>query len=108
LRGVCIEIAAVFTLISQLIVNPTFNNTRKKPILDRTQCHCGVWIEQAIQEQFVDKNWLTTLEKAHSAMHDIADNLLTQYQEGNVTEARSGLKDFHEAIEQIYCVLREE
>jgi len=91
---------------SNLQLSP--NNTRKKPILDRTQCHCGVWIEQAIQEQFFDKNWLTTLENAHSAMHDIADNLLTQYEEGNVTEARSGLKYFHEAIEQIYCILKEE
>ena len=66
-----------------------------------------MWIEQAIQEQLFDKNWLITLEKAHNAMHNIADNLLNKYQEGNVIGARSGLKDCHEAIEQIYCVLRE-
>ena len=84
------------------------NSFGKNPILNRNECHCGVWIEQAIQDQLFDKNWLATLEKAHIAMHDIADNLLNQYEEGNVTEARSGLKDFHEAIEQISCVLREE
>jgi len=91
---------------SNLQLSP--NSTRQKPILDGTQCHCSVWIEQAIQEQLFDKIWLTTLEKAHSAMHDIADNLLNKYQEGNVIGARRGLKDFRKAIAQIHCVLKEE
>ncbi|NOQ63940.1 MAG: PAS domain S-box protein [Methyloprofundus sp.] len=84
------------------------NSTGKKPILNRTQCHCSVWIRQARQKQLFDENWLMTLKKAHSVMHDIADNLLNKYQKGDVTEARRGLKDFHAAIEKIDCILREE
>jgi len=75
------------------------------PILNKTKCHCGILINRAKQEQIFDQNWLKTMEEAHNAMHNIADDLFNKYQKGDVNSARNGLKYIQVAYEKMYGIL---
>ncbi|NOR79894.1 MAG: EAL domain-containing protein [Methyloprofundus sp.] len=71
------------------------------PILVRTNCHCGIWIKRARQEQTFEESWLKKLEKAHDLMHDIADDIFKKYQRGDMNYARAGLNELLLAAEQL-------
>ncbi|NOQ16699.1 MAG: EAL domain-containing protein [Methyloprofundus sp.] len=77
------------------------------PILKRTKCHAGIWIKRAKQEKLFTESWLNTLETAHNAMHDIAGELVAQYQRDEFNNAKQGLKDFHIAITNINKILEQ-
>ncbi|NOQ17599.1 MAG: PAS domain S-box protein [Methyloprofundus sp.] len=77
------------------------------PILKRTKCHCGIWIKRAKQEQFFEDNDLIQLEKAHNAMHDIADDLFSKYQAGKIDRARGGLQELQVAVMQVSEILEQ-
>jgi len=86
-------------------INSDLENIEQWPILKRTNCHCGVWITRARQEQFFEEKWLNKLDEVHNTMHDIADDLFNKYQQGQIQEARQGLKDLEMAIEHLGNVL---
>ncbi len=75
------------------------------PILKRTKCHCGIWIKRARQEQLFEESWLIKLEDVHNAMHDIADDLFKKYHAGDITNARDGLKDINQAVDNLISLL---
>jgi len=74
------------------------------PILNRKQCHCGVWINKAKEEQFCDKAGLIEMEAAHNTLHDVADNLIKQYYEGSDSNKADALLDLQLAIEYLESV----
>ncbi len=77
------------------------------PIMKRNKCQCGIWIKRMHQEQLFDKKQILKIEHLHNMMHNHANNLLTQYQEGKIDDARSGLKDFINIVEQISNLLEQ-
>lgn len=82
-------------------IQSLLENKQQWPILKRTQCHCGVWIKRARQEQLFEDKSLEILDRVHDDMHDIADKLFNQYQEGNVYDARANLKDLQIAVDNM-------
>jgi len=86
-------------------INSEPENIGQWPILKRTNCHCGVWIKRARQEQLFEDKWLNKLDDAHNTMHDIADDLFNKYQQGQIQEARLGLNDLEIAIEHLGNIL---
>jgi len=79
----------------------------KWPQLKRKKCHCGIFIQQAIQEKLFDKSWVIELETTHTRMHIIADNLFNKYQKGDVDSARNGLNEFQIAVDNVTGVLEQ-
>jgi len=77
------------------------------PILKRTKCHCGVWIKRVTQEQLFDDNWLKKLDDSHSALHYIADDLFKKFHEGEIDQARDGVKDIETVLEKIGSILKQ-
>lgn len=75
------------------------------PLLDRTKCHSGLWIDSEKQQSLFKNDWFTKLIKAHNYMHDIADHLFKQYQRGELNLARKGLKDIEIAFSNIKQLL---
>jgi len=86
-------------------INSEPENIKQWPILKRTNCHCGVWIKRAREEQLFEDKWLNKLDDAHTTVHNIADDLFSQYQEGQTQEARLSLKDLEIAIEHLGNIL---
>ena len=80
-------------------------STEQWPILKRTNCHCGIWIKRAKQEQLFDENWLIKLDEIHNTMHDTADDLFHTYQKGEVVNARECLKDLQIAVGNMNNIL---
>ena len=54
-----------------------------------------------------EENGLIKLDKAHSTMHDIADDLFNKNQNNEIDNARTGLKYFQIAVEHMNSVLRQ-
>jgi len=79
----------------------------KWPQLKRKKCHCGIFIKQAIQDKLFDESWIKELEAAHNAMHNIADGLFDQYQEGKVGSARNGLDKLQIAVDKMTDILEQ-
>ena len=81
------------------------NNITPWPILNKTKCHCGIFIEREKQEQLFEDSWLNNIDKAHDLIHQIANDLFDEYQEGKVENAREGLSGFKKAITLLQGVL---
>lgn len=75
------------------------------PILARTNCHCGIWIKRARQEQLFEESWLKKLEQAHDIAHGLADDLYKKYLQGDIDKARTGLNDLQIAADHISSIL---
>lgn len=86
-------------------IQASIDSNGQWPILVRTKCHCGVWVKRAKQEKLFDENSLIELEKAHNTVHNIADSIFEQYQEGDIEKARGGLNDLSIAVEYINNIL---
>lgn len=69
------------------------------PILDKTSCHCGMWIEAAEKERIFKASTLARLDAAHETFHSVADELFDLYQQGEFDAARQGLKRFQHVYE---------
>jgi len=85
-------------------INSEPENVEQWPILKRTNCHCGVWINRARQDYLFEDKWLNKLDEAHNTMHNIADDLFNKYQEDQIQKARSGIKDLELAIKHLSIV----
>ncbi|PHS25757.1 MAG: bifunctional diguanylate cyclase/phosphodiesterase [Methylophaga sp.] len=74
------------------------------PVMNSTQCHCGMWIKRAIKEQLFDKESLVRLELIHEELYMIARTLLLEYQSGNVEAARAGLNGFQSTFNKMSSI----
>lgn len=63
------------------------------PIEDKTQCHCGRWLERAIQEALFDQKLLYQLDVFHKEIHSTSDKLRELYLSGEIEKAREGLSE---------------
>jgi len=77
------------------------------PIMVRNNCHCGVWINRAKQEQLFSKAGLVKLEQAHEKIHLIGNTIRNKYQDGDVTNARDELTELQAAFDLMNNVLEE-
>jgi diguanylate cyclase (GGDEF)-like protein/PAS domain S-box-containing protein len=76
------------------------------PIMDDKLCPCGSWLKRAKRAQIFDREGLNRIEQTHENVHKIANNLFIKYQEGEVDEARKGLKALQEAFDEMTTTLR--
>jgi diguanylate cyclase (GGDEF)-like protein/PAS domain S-box-containing protein len=76
-------------------------------MMNKTKCHCGIWINREKQEKLFDADWLEKFDEGHELMHDIADNLFKKYQKGQIDMARAGLIDFQIAVKNVESILRQ-
>jgi len=68
------------------------------PILKSTKCHCGILIKQ---KHLIGNKSQQQLKEIHNNMHNIANDLLKKYQEGEVENARNGLKDLNLLVDKM-------
>ena len=81
------------------------DNIGQWPILKLSNCHCGLWIKRARNEHFFEEYWLIQLEAAHDDFHDLANDLLAKFQNGEIDQARYGLKKLQQTVEHMNSVL---
>jgi len=79
-------------------INTTPEKVAHWPILNVKHCHCGAWIKRIRQEKLVAETGLSQLDKAHEALHHIANTSLDNYQNGNIDTAREELSAFLDAF----------
>ncbi len=77
------------------------------PIADHTNCHIGSWIQRAKQDPQFDLSWVNILDKKHISMHNMAENILNEYQLGNKDDAINELKKLKKTFMQITSILDE-
>lgn len=82
-------------------IQSSIENIEHWPIMNSKRCPCGTWIRRAKQEQLVEAETLKQLDNAHDTMHQIADDLLKKYQDGQIDSAREGLSELQTAFENI-------
>jgi|GEM_PF-1672996 len=68
------------------------------PILNSKHCPCGIWLKRAKQEKLFPVEQLEQLDKAHDNLHQIANRIIFQYQEGEIELARADLKKLEAAF----------
>ncbi|MEO7445062.1 MAG: PAS domain-containing protein [Ferruginibacter sp.] len=73
------------------------SDTERSSILSEYECSVGKWIYSHGLEQYGHITEMHTLEKVHADIHTCARALVTQYNAGQVEEAREGLLEM-EAI----------
>jgi diguanylate cyclase (GGDEF)-like protein/PAS domain S-box-containing protein len=89
-------------------VNMSPNNIEHWPILNNSKhCPAGAWISRAKQSDLFTVESIATLEKAHDIMHEIAQDIHQQYNDGDIESARKKLpalqlayNDMNNAIDQ--------
>lgn len=71
------------------------------PIMVKRKCPCGIWTKRARQNDYFSEGWLTEFERAHDEAHNIANDLLLNYKDSELDEARSGLSKLRKPFERI-------
>ena len=69
------------------------------PIMASDKCHCSYWSRRAHHENLFDKQSLEKHDRAHEAMHIIANDLYEKYQKGERDAAIKGLNKLHAAFD---------
>ena len=81
----------------------TLNNW---PIMDITQCPCGFWLKRARRAQLFGNEGLEQLKLVHGKVHELANDILLKYQEGQLDEARNGLAKLQVTFDEMTHILR--
>lgn len=76
-------------------------NLRQWPILDSKQTSCGIWIKREKGAQLFEKKWLLHLEELNEAITLIANELLHNYQAGQLDMAKQGLIKLQTTFQKI-------
>jgi EAL domain-containing protein len=69
------------------------------PIMVSDKCHCSYWSRRTHHENLFDKQSLDKHDRAHEAMHIIANDLYEKYQKGERDAAIKGLNKLHTAFD---------
>jgi len=69
------------------------------PIMVSDKCHCSYWSRRAYHENIFDKQSLEKHDRAHEAMHVIANDLYDKYQHGDRDAAIKGLDKLQQAFD---------
>jgi len=77
------------------------NTNMQRPILNRNNCHCGVWIKREKEEQLFDESYLAEMETAHNSFHDKAEDLLKIHAKAGKEDINNALNDLQLAIDHI-------
>jgi diguanylate cyclase (GGDEF)-like protein/PAS domain S-box-containing protein len=80
-------------------INTTPGKVSFWPIMVSDKCHCGYWSRRAQNENLFDKQGLDKHDRAHEAMHVIANDLYQKYQHGKRDAAIKGLDKLREAFD---------
>ena len=75
------------------------------PIMDKGRDHGGQWIKRARKENLFEPDELNLLAQVHDEFHDLSQELLEQYQNGQLDAARDGLPKLHLAFDEMRNVL---
>jgi len=71
------------------------------PILDSKRCHCGKWLERSRHERLFELEDVERLVRDHEAIHLVANDIFSQYQEGDIETARSELPKLKAAFDRL-------
>jgi len=61
------------------------------------KCHLGVWLSRFRSEKIFDDEWLDSIQLAHDEFYELAKTLINKHQNGEVTQAREGIKELETA-----------
>jgi len=75
------------------------------PIMERKHSHCSDWLKRTQQTQLFEPQWLDSLEKMHANLHDLADDLLSKYKQGDSEHANDDLAEFNTVFDDINKLL---
>ena len=78
---------------------------RHWPIMNGKHCPCGIWIKRAKQEKLFESDCLNQLNNIHDSLHQIANALVCQYQDGNIETAREGLSELETVFDRMQKAL---
>lgn len=82
------------------IESPT-DSIKDWPILSGRMDHFGQWLSREQQGFLFTKGGLSRLQKAHDEFHQMAQGLLSHYQQGKITAARAGLGELQLSFERV-------
>jgi len=75
------------------------------PISSHRRCHHGSWIKREQKELLFDSEWLNKIEQVHEHAHELANQLVKQYQMGKVEEARARVNELRAVFEEMNDLL---
>ena len=75
--------------------------TQLWPVMKKTKCPCGTWIQRAKQTLIFDDEWLFKFEQVHDDIHHIANDLLVKYLKGERKDAVLGLAEFNTRFDHL-------
>jgi diguanylate cyclase (GGDEF)-like protein len=81
------------------------------PILDKDKCHCGIWLTSEANDLVFDDKTLSELDEHHEDFHQVADDMLRLFIQGEVSQARDNIVLFekrYQAFEQLINTLGQE
>jgi len=90
---------------TNLLLSPEL--IRDWPIVDNRQCHCGRWLERAMQENIFDQELLYQLDFFHKKIHSVSELLREQYENSNIPDARAGLTKLDDIFNDMNRILDE-
>jgi len=85
----------------------TGNDIAVWPIMDYKLCHCSYWIKRARQEHLFEQLWLDKLEQSYTKLHDIANDILSKYQDNKLDTPDINMDTLQYAIDNITNILQQ-
>ena len=87
-------------------LNSSPENQQQWPIMDSKKTSCGVWIKREKRTHLFEENWLNKLENLNEKMTQTANELLRNYQAGQVDVVKRGLKKLRSTVKKIDSYLQ--
>ena len=80
------------------------DTVKNLPIMNKFKCPCGIWLRRAEQDYLFEESWLEKFNVYHEQIHFLANNLLEQYNNGEIDIAREGLKHLQLEFEKMNSI----
>ncbi|MBE0438559.1 MAG: EAL domain-containing protein [Gammaproteobacteria bacterium] len=77
------------------------------PILDKNKCPMGVWLYRRSDDSVFDQKTMTELNNAHALLHLIAQDLVINYESGDVSSAKQSLSKLATIVEALKNILQQ-
>jgi len=77
------------------------------PILDKNKCPMGVWLYRRSDDSVFDQKTMTELNNAHALLHLTAQDLVINYESGDVSSAKQSLSKLATIVEASKNILQQ-
>ena len=86
-------------------IQSSSGDIKQWPILDETQCHCGIWVKHSENSEEVTIQPFSMVVDLHSELHRLANEIYSYHQSGRLIDAQTSLDKFHSIYRKIKNLL---